>query len=68
MVIEGSGIIGPNGSGKTTLFRVIVGKESFDSGQVTLRKGLRYGLLEQIMFAMMSLHHPLRRRNMLSNF
>ena len=44
---EKVGLIGGNGAGKTTLFKVIVGKESFDSGQVTLRKGLRYGLLEQ---------------------
>ena len=44
---EKVGLIGENGTGKTTLFKVIVGKESFDSGQVTLRKGLRYGLLEQ---------------------
>ena len=44
---EKVGLIGENGAGKTTLFKVIAGKESFDSGQVTLRKGLRYGLLEQ---------------------
>ena len=44
---EKVGLIGENGTGKTTLFKVIIGRESLDSGQVTLRKGLRYGLLEQ---------------------
>ena len=44
---EKVGLVGENGTGKTTLFKVIIGKESLDSGQVTLRKGLRYGLLEQ---------------------
>ncbi len=44
---EKVGLIGENGTGKTTLFKVIIGRESVDSGQVTLRKGLRYGLLEQ---------------------
>ncbi|MBC8282475.1 MAG: ABC-F family ATP-binding cassette domain-containing protein [Nitrospinae bacterium] len=44
---EKVGLIGENGTGKTTLYKVIVGRESLDSGQVTLRKGLRYGLLEQ---------------------
>jgi ATP-binding cassette, subfamily F, member 3 len=44
---EKVGLVGENGTGKTTLFKVITGRESIDSGQVTLRKGLRYGLLEQ---------------------
>ena len=44
---EKVGLIGENGTGKTTLFKVITGRESLDSGQVKLRKGLRYGLLEQ---------------------
>lgn len=44
---EKVGLVGENGTGKTTLFKVITGRESLDSGQVTLRKGLRYGLLEQ---------------------
>ena len=44
---EKVGLVGENGTGKTTLFKVITGKEPFDSGQVTLRKELRYGLLEQ---------------------
>ena len=44
---EKVGLVGENGTGKTTLFKVIIGREPLDSGQVTLRKGLRYGLLEQ---------------------
>ena len=44
---EKVGLVGENGTGKTTLFKVIIGRDSVDSGQVTLRKGLRYGLLEQ---------------------
>ena len=40
-------LIGENGTGKTTLFKVITGKITPDSGKVTLRKGLRFGLLEQ---------------------
>jgi ATP-binding cassette, subfamily F, member 3 len=44
---EKVGLVGENGTGKTTLFKVIIGRESLDSGQVILRKGLRYGLLEQ---------------------
>ena len=44
---EKVGLIGENGTGKTTLFKVVTGSEPLDSGQVTLRKGLRYGLLEQ---------------------
>ena len=44
---EKVGLVGENGTGKTTLFKVITGKEPLDSGQVILRKGLRYGLLEQ---------------------
>tara|TARA_B100000686_G_scaffold55544_1_gene59901 strand:- start:857 stop:2890 length:2034 start_codon:yes stop_codon:yes gene_type:complete len=44
---EKVGLVGENGTGKTTLFKIITGKEPLDSGQVTLRKELRYGLLEQ---------------------
>ncbi len=44
---EKVGLIGENGTGKTTLFKVITGKITPDSGKVTLRKGLRFGVLEQ---------------------
>lgn len=35
------GLIGANGSGKSTLLKVIAGAEIPDSGQVTMRQGLR---------------------------
>ncbi|MDO9592858.1 MAG: ATP-binding cassette domain-containing protein [Erysipelotrichaceae bacterium] len=41
------GLIGRNGAGKTTLFKLITKDELLDSGQISLRKGLRVGLLEQ---------------------
>ena len=31
---EKVGLVGPNGAGKTTLFRMIVGEESADDGEV----------------------------------
>jgi ATP-binding cassette, subfamily F, member 3 len=46
---EKVGLVGENGTGKTTLFKVITGKTTPGSGKVTLRKGLRFGLLEQDM-------------------
>lgn len=49
-VVSGSkiGLIGRNGAGKTTLFKLMMKDELPDSGQVTLRKGLRLGFLEQL--------------------
>ncbi|MBC7457558.1 MAG: ABC-F family ATP-binding cassette domain-containing protein [Bdellovibrionaceae bacterium] len=44
---EHVGVIGPNGAGKTTLFKIIVGVEHFDSGEITKSSGLRIGYLEQ---------------------
>jgi len=46
---EKVGLVGENGTGKTTLFKVITGKALPDGGKVTLRKGLRLGVLEQEM-------------------
>ena len=46
---EKVGLVGENGTGKTTFFKVITGKTLPDKGRVTLRKGLRLGLLEQEM-------------------
>ncbi|MHC4551965.1 MAG: ribosomal protection-like ABC-F family protein [Planctomycetota bacterium] len=42
-----AGLIGPNGSGKTTLFRMILGTESPDTGQMTCAKDLKIGYLPQ---------------------
>ena len=41
------GIIGPNGAGKTTLFRMIVGEESPDEGDVSVPKKLSIGYFRQ---------------------
>ena len=36
-------IVGPNGAGKSTLFKIILGKEEADAGDVTLIRGTRTG-------------------------
>jgi len=41
------GLIGPNGSGKSTLMRVLAGSVSPDSGEVAVRKRLRFSFVEQ---------------------
>jgi ATP-binding cassette subfamily F protein 3 len=41
------GLIGPNGSGKTTLFRMILGEESVDEGEILIAKGVKIGYLPQ---------------------
>jgi ATP-binding cassette subfamily F protein 3 len=45
------GLIGPNGSGKTTLFRVILGEESIDDGEILIAKGVKIGYLPQDVIA-----------------
>lgn len=40
-------LIGANGSGKTTLFRIIIGDEQCDSGEITLKKSTGVGFLPQ---------------------
>jgi len=45
---EKVGIVGPNGCGKTTLFKIIIGNEKQDSGEVFIRKGAQVGYLDQI--------------------
>lgn len=44
---EKVGVIGPNGAGKSTLFRILVGEEFLDRGEITRRNGLRLGYLAQ---------------------
>src|SRR5437588_3842311 len=44
---EKVGLVGPNGSGKTTLFRLIVGEESADDGDVSVPKKLTIGYFRQ---------------------
>ncbi|MDT7603181.1 MAG: ATP-binding cassette, subfamily er 3, partial [Acidobacteriota bacterium] len=44
---EHVGLVGRNGAGKTTLFRLVIGEETPDRGDVIRMRGLRLGLLEQ---------------------
>jgi ATPase subunit of ABC transporter with duplicated ATPase domains len=44
---EKVGLVGPNGAGKTTLFRMIVGEEEADEGDVTVPKRLHIGYFRQ---------------------
>src|SRR3989449_1755507 len=44
---EKVGLVGPNGSGKTTLFRMIVGEESPDDGEVSVPRKLTIGYFTQ---------------------
>ena len=41
------GLIGRNGSGKSTLFKIILGEESYDSGEVLIPKNYKIGTLRQ---------------------
>lgn len=41
------GLVGRNGSGKSTLFKIILGEESYDSGEVAIPKNYRIGTLKQ---------------------
>jgi ATPase subunit of ABC transporter with duplicated ATPase domains len=44
---EKVGLVGPNGSGKTTLFRMIVGEEAPDEGDVSVPKKTTIGYFRQ---------------------
>jgi ATPase subunit of ABC transporter with duplicated ATPase domains len=44
---EKVGLVGPNGAGKTTLFRMIVGEEFPDEGEVSVPKKLTIGYFRQ---------------------
>lgn len=48
-VFEGDriGIVGKNGDGKSTLLRLLSGAQTPDSGRVTKRNGLTFGVLDQ---------------------
>ncbi len=41
------GLVGRNGSGKSTLFKIILGEEGHDSGDVIIPKGYKIGTLRQ---------------------
>lgn len=42
------GLIGKNGAGKTTLFKIISGQENYEKGELTVARGRRVGVLDQI--------------------
>ena len=44
---EKAGLVGPNGAGKTTLFRMIMGEEQPDEGQVSVDRGVSIGYFSQ---------------------
>jgi len=49
---ERIGLVGRNGHGKTTLFRIIIGEEQPDSGEIAIPKGYRIGYVTQhLLFA-----------------
>jgi ATP-binding cassette ChvD family protein len=41
------GVIGPNGAGKTTLFRMIIGREKPDRGEIRIGETVRLGYVDQ---------------------
>jgi len=44
---ERMGLVGRNGHGKSTLFKLILGQEEADSGEITIPRNYRIGHLEQ---------------------
>jgi len=44
---ESVGLVGPNGAGKTTLFRMVVGEETADEGEISVPKKLSIGYFRQ---------------------
>jgi ATPase subunit of ABC transporter with duplicated ATPase domains len=45
---ERAGLIGQNGCGKTTIFKILMGLEDYQGGEISIRKGARMGYLDQI--------------------
>ena len=45
---ERASIVGPNGCGKSTLLKILAGTVDYESGVVSIAKGARLGLLEQL--------------------
>src|ERR1041384_1665598 len=40
-------LVGPNGAGKSTLFKLIMGTDEADEGDIALRSGVTFGYLPQ---------------------
>ena len=40
-------LVGPNGAGKSTLFKMLLGEEQVDEGEISLRRGATVGYLPQ---------------------
>jgi ATP-binding cassette subfamily F protein 3 len=47
-----SGLVGPNGAGKTSIFRLIMGEEAFDAGEITRARNCVCGYFSQDVGAM----------------
>lgn len=47
-----SGLVGPNGAGKTSIFRLIMGEEEFDAGDITKARNTVCGYFSQDVGAM----------------
>ncbi|HEU4757084.1 MAG TPA: ATP-binding cassette domain-containing protein, partial [Agromyces sp.] len=41
------GVVGRNGDGKSTLLKLLAGRLEPDGGRVTVRRGIRIGMLDQ---------------------
>jgi len=48
-ILPGSrnGLVGPNGAGKTSIFRLIMGEEAFDAGEITKARNIVCGYFSQ---------------------
>jgi ATP-binding cassette, subfamily F, member 3 len=53
-ILPGSrtGLVGPNGAGKTSIFRLIMGEEEFDAGDITKARNIVCGYFSQDVGAM----------------
>jgi ATP-binding cassette ChvD family protein len=50
------GVVGPNGSGKTTLFRMLVGENTPDSGQLRIGETVKFAYVDQSRTSLVGEH------------